>query len=394
MTGRPRRSDCPSCGGSSLAEILHWPDLPVNAALFPATRTESLSIPRGSLRLTVCERCGLVFNADHDESLVEYSPRCIETQACSPRSRAFTDALARDWVERHGLAGGDVVEVGCGPEATFLRALCNLTGGRGIGIDPACDPGTDGNVTLLAQAFGPRHAELAGRALVCRHTLEHVPDVGAFLGLVRAWSEANAGAPVLLELPDAGRIFRETAFWDVYYEHCSYFTGESLATSLGSAGLRPGEVTLAFDGQYLVGDARPGSDPNGSEGEARETVAAAKKFGRAATRRIDRARDTLRRLASHGPVAVWQAGGKALAVLTLTEISGEVAAVVDGNPAKRGLYLPGTDRKILGPSDVAAVRPAHVVVMNAVYVDEVARTVAEAGVEASVVSFESLLEGS
>jgi len=40
------------------------------------------------------------------------------------------------------------------------------------------------------------------------------------------------------------------------------------------------------------------------------------------------------------------------------------------------------------------VRPAHVVVMNAVYVDEVARTVAEAGVEASVVSFESLLEGS
>jgi len=365
MTGRPRRSDCPSCGGSSLAEILHWPDLPVNAALFPATRTESLSIPRGSLRLTVCERCGLVFNADHDESLVEYSPRCIETQACSPRSRAFTDALARDWVERHGLAGGDVVEVGCGPEATFLRALCDLTGGRGIGIDPACDPGTDGNVTLLAQAFGPRHAELAGRALVCRHTLEQ-----------------------------DGRIFRETAFWDVYYEHCSYFTGESLATSLGSAGLRPGEVTLAFDGQYLVGDARPGSDPNGSEGEARETVAAAKKFGRAATRRIDRARDTLRRLASHGPVAVWQAGGKALAVLTLTEISGEVAAVVDGNPAKRGLYLPGTDRKILGPSDVAAVRPAHVVVMNAVYVDEVARTVAEAGVEASVVSFESLLEGS
>ena len=243
MTGRAGRSDCPSCGCSSLAEILQWPDLPVNAALFPATRTESLSIPRGSLRLVVCERCGLVFNADHDGSLVEYSPRCIETQACSPRNRAFTDALAREWVERHGLAGGDVVEVGCGPDATFLRVLCELTGGRGIGIDPACTPGTDGNVTLVAQAFGPQHAELAGRALVCRHTLEHVPDVGAFLGFVRGWSEANAGAPVLLELPDAGRIFRETAFWDVYYEHCSYFTGESLGTSLRLAGLRPGEVT-------------------------------------------------------------------------------------------------------------------------------------------------------
>ena len=392
MTGRAGRSDCPSCGCSSLAEILQWPDLPVNAALFPATRTESLSIPRGSLRLVVCERCGLVFNADHDESLVEYSPRCIETQACSPRNKAFTDALAREWVERHGLAGGDVVEVGCGPDATFLRVLCDLTGGRGIGIDPACTPGTDGSVTLVAQAFGPHHAELAGRALVCRHTLEHVPDVGAFLGFVRGWSEANAGAPVLLELPDAGRIVRETAFWDVYYEHCSYFTGESLGTSLRLAGLRPGEVRLAFDGQYLVGDARPGGDRNSSEEQPPKTVASAKEFGRAATRRIDRARDALRGLASHGRVVVWQAGGKALAVLTLTGIGGEVTAVVDGNPAKRGLYLPGTDREILGPSDMAAVRPAHVVVMNAVYVDEVVRTVAESGVEASVVSFESLLD--
>ena len=70
------RRDCPSCGGSSLAEILHWPSLPVNAALFPATRAESLSISRGSLRLTVCERCGLVFNADHDGTLVEY-PRAV-----------------------------------------------------------------------------------------------------------------------------------------------------------------------------------------------------------------------------------------------------------------------------------------------------------------------------
>jgi hypothetical protein len=153
-------------------------------------------------------------------------------------------------------------------------------------------------------------------------------------------------------------------------------------------------VTLAFDGQYLVGDARPGSDANSSDEKARETVAAAKEFGRAATRRIDRARDALRRLASDGRVVVWQAGGKALAVLTLTGIGDEVTAVIDGNPRKRGLYLPGTDRKILGPSDVAAVRPAHVVVMNAVYVDEVGRTLAESGVEASVVSFESLLEGS
>ena len=29
---------------------------------------------------------------------------------------------------------------------------------------------------------------------------------------------------VLFELPDVERVLREVAFWDVYYEHCSYFT--------------------------------------------------------------------------------------------------------------------------------------------------------------------------
>ena len=97
-----------------------------------------------------------------------------------------------------------------------------------------------------------------------------------------------------------------------------------------------------------MGDARPGGDRD-TRGATPQAVATAKEFGRAATRRIDRARDALRRLASHGRVVVWQAGGKALAVLTLTGIGDEITAVVDGNPAKRGLYLPGTDRRSSAP---------------------------------------------
>ena len=31
------------------------------------------------------------------------------------------------------------------------------------------------------------------------------------------------------ELPDSRRVFDEVAFWDIYYEHCSYFTPGSLA---------------------------------------------------------------------------------------------------------------------------------------------------------------------
>ena len=281
----------------------------MNAALFPATAEESLSIPRASFRLVACETCGLVFNADHDDELVEYSPRCVETQACSPTSRAFTDALAREWVDRHELRGREIVEVGCGPDATFLRTMCALTGARGIGIDPACTPSSDAVVTLLAERLDPAHATLPGSALVCRHTLEHVADVAAFVGLLRGWAVRHPHAPVLIEVPDAQRVFRDGAFWDVYYEHCSYFTRTSLEDILGRGGLHVERMRSAFDGQYLLVDAVPAA-PRRHDRRARETVAAARAFGGLATERIARSHDALGALAGDGPVLLWQAGGK------------------------------------------------------------------------------------
>lgn len=381
---------CPSCGGTSLGEIVHWPSVPVNAALFPATEAESLAIPRASLRLVACETCGLVFNADHDGALVEYSPRCVETQACSPTSLEFTDALARDWVARHALRGRDVVEIGCGPEASFLRTMCKLTGGSGIGVDPACRPGSDGVVTLIAERLAPVHAALPGAALICRHTLEHVADVRVFVGLLRRWAAGHPGAPVLIEVPDAERILREGSFWDIYYEHCSYFTAASLDEVLRRAGLGVVRARYGFGGQYLLAEALP-VEPQETASRAAPTVAAARAFGELAAMRIDAAHEGLTRLRADGSVVLWQAGGKALAVLTLADVDDAVAGVVDANPAKRGLYLPGTSHEILGPEDVPALAPHHVVVMNPIYVEEVRRSLGDVGLWPAVVAFEDLL---
>jgi hypothetical protein len=268
--------------------------------------------------------------------------------------------------------------------------MCALTGGRGIGLDPACTPGSDHVVTLLAERLDATHAELPGGALICRHTLEHVADIASFLSLVRGWSSGHREAPILFEVPDAGRIFREGAFWDVYYEHCSYFTALGLERALDRAGLASKRVWSAYDGQYLVAEAGWAPRPSRARAHAAETVAAAVSFGGSVTERVAHTGAALRRLARQGPLLLWQAGGKALAVLTLSGVDNVVTGVVDANPAKRGLYLPGTGRAILGPADVPALAPRHVVVMNAVYVEEVRRSLADAGVMTDVCSLESL----
>jgi hypothetical protein len=373
-----------------LAEVLHWPSIPVNAALFPATRSDSLAIPRRSFRLAVCETCGLLFNADHDARAAEYSARCIETQAHSPHHRAFAEALARDWVERHALRDARVVEVGCGHDADFLQTLLAEGVAHGICIDPACSRTDTDRLTVMPERFSARHAGLPGRALVCRHTLEHVPGTRAFLGDVRLWASENDGAVTLFEVPDAGRIMAQGAFWDVYYEHCSYFTDTTLATAFRTAGLEPTRVERVYGDQYLVLEAVTGEHVAPDPSAAAPVVRAALDFGRAAETRIRQAARSLERLHDEGPVVLWQAGGKALSLLTLTGAETLVPGVVDANPAKRGRLLPGTEVEILAPEDLVEILPRHVVVMNEVYLDEIAATLAELGVDSSLCAIDAL----
>ena len=245
---------------------------------------------------------------------------------------------------------------------------------------------------MYRERFTEAHAGLPGRALVCRHTLEHVPDVNGFLRAVRTWSAANGEAVVLFEVPDAGRILAECAFWDVYYEHSTYFTAATLATAFRAVGLEPSRVDSVYDGQYLLLEARPGTVVDPDPATAAPVVQAARTFATATAERVEWAAQSLRALRGDGDLVLWQAGGKALSLLTLTGTTGLVAGVVDVNPEKRGRFLPGTGVEILAPIDLRHVRPRHVVVMNAVYLDEIRETLAGLEVEATVRPVEALFE--
>ena len=292
-----------------------------------------------------------------------------------------------------GSRGGDVVEVGCGPEATFLRTICQLTGGHGIGVDPSCTAGTDEVVTLIADRFLSQARDASGScARLPPHTGAHrkrrgVSPAPRCLGRPACRSpSADRGPRRGAHLPRGrvlGRLLRALL----------YFTEASLEAALRRAGLRAERLRSGFDGQYLLVDAKPGG-------------AAAQHDARAIRSTFE---------AAHAPSAAWQPSGslgrttpswpspdrgrccsgkraaRPSPCSTPPNVGDAVVGIVDGNPAKRGLYLPGTSRSILGPQDVAALEPRHVVVMNAIYVDEVARTLSEAGVAADVCAFESLL---
>ncbi|NBU45713.1 MAG: hypothetical protein EBS37_16855 [Betaproteobacteria bacterium] len=70
-------------------------------------------------------------------------------------------------------------------------------------------------------------------------------------------------------------------------------------------------------------------------------------------------------------VVVWGAGHQALAVMSMADLGGRVAHVVDSANFKQGKYTPGTQLLIKAPQSLAEDRPRAVLIMAAAYSDEV-----------------------
>ncbi|WP_053208010.1 class I SAM-dependent methyltransferase [Jiangella muralis] len=387
-------SSCPACSGPDLRTFYTVERVPAASCLMLDDEAAARAFPAGELRLAVCETCGFVTNTAFDPALTRYEDDYEESQGCSPRFRDYAAELADGWVRRYGLTGKTVVELGCG-KGDFLATLIASGVGDGIGVDPAVrpervDPALRPRTTWIRGLFPDALEHIDADAVVCRHTLEHIAPVGAWLRAVRDAIGPRTDTVVLFELPDVLRVLREGAFWDVYYEHCSYFSAGSLAALFRRSGFEPLDVRRTYDDQYLVIEARPvpgGLPPAGAIGDDRDDVlAAAGTF----VSRMEEARahwrGRVRKVAADGgSVLVWGASSKAVGFLaTLGDDARHVAAAVDINPHKQNRHLAGSGHRVVAPDAVPDLGPDLVIVMNPTYAAEIGRDLDARGVHTAL----------
>jgi SAM-dependent methyltransferase len=379
---------CPACGGHDLRHFHKEEGVPSHSCLLLASREAAARFPRGAIDLALCRSCGFITNTAFDPSLNQYSPLYEETQAFSPRFQEFATDLAASWVEKYDLFGRVVLEIGCG-KGEFLAAMCEEGAGQGIGIDPGVRPeriesSAADRLTWIQDLYSERYTFLAADAIVCRHTLEHIAPVADLLRTIRSSIGNRLDTVVLFELPDVMRVLREVAFWDVYYEHCSYFTAGSLARLFRATGFEVLDVRLAYDDQYLLVEAKP-SHPSGSigaplplENDLAELDQAVEHFEQGYRQTVERWRDELDALrASGGRSVIWGAGSKGVAFLSAMGSNQSIEYAVDINPYKHGKYMAGTGQEIVAPAFLQDYDPELVVVMNPVYVEEIAGSLRE-----------------
>ena len=377
--------DCPACGADTLRSFYAVRGIPVQSNLLVDNADEAENFPAGDVVLAQCDTCAFITNTAFDESRLMMSTAYEASQACSPTFGGFAKKLAAEWIDRFNLRGKTLIEIGCG-QGEFLEMICEMANARGIGFDPVVrrEKGK-GDVLFVAAPFEDFAGRVQGDFVYCRHTLEHIADPLKFLRLLRPAADRM---PVVFEVPDTLRVLTEGAFWDIYYEHNSYFTTASLVRAFQRAEFEVVGTQLLFDNQYLVLEAT--AEPHGGQKRDMPTLTelrSASTYIRIATARMNQwvkfAGEAKRQ--NHKCV-VWGSGSKAVGFLTTLGIDGAFACVVDINPAKQGSYLPGTRLKIEPPSVLTTLRPDAIVVMNPIYRDEIQRDLAAMGLTPNVAS--------
>jgi hypothetical protein len=393
VSGHPHpsmKSRCPGCHDGVFSEPWAIPAQPVVLNYRCRSAEAAAKIPLCDLHLVECSRCGLIFNASFDESLIPYDANYDNIQSFSEAFQRHLESCARHLAENYPgpAAGGVVVEPGCGKGA-YLKLVCRITGWQGVGYDTTCeiDGESEHNTLFIRRRATAQDIRGNVHAIVCRHVIEHVSDVGAFLRLLHDMARKGGAEVIYLETPAWEWSVENGAFWDVFHEHCNYFTSETLRHLAEQAGFRVLEHFTTFGGQYqsLYLGIDPASSMPGWELPRRTSLQG---FAQQTIKAKEQLRHTLIDAgAGSQAYAIWGAGAKGVTLANnLHHDRIPPTVIIDCNPGKSGSFVPGVGVPVHLPSTEVLRDVPLILVPNPNYLPEIKATLSSMGLNPTLVT--------
>ncbi|QDT35903.1 class I SAM-dependent methyltransferase [Stratiformator vulcanicus] len=387
---------CPACGAFGVTDFFEVHDVPVHVGLFYGSAREATQAPSGDIALSYCQSCGFIHNRLFDPSLINFSPGYEVGLQYSETFQKFIEGVANRLIARFGLKRSRILEIGCG-NGFFLKLLCNLCEGHGIGVDPAVPTVGDeragrGTVHFIRDYFDADHAKLEADLICCLSVFEDIPNPGEFLRILR--SEIKQRKPaVYFEVFNAVEAIERRETWSVHYEQCNYYSERTLRNLFLRNHFDVLQSGTCYEGgQYVFVEAVPAemssvnatAVPLKTDGEQNSKLPESiRQFDSAHQDCLEFWNRKLTRLKNDGKkVVLWGSGGKGIMFLNSVEAASVIQYVVEINPNKHGKFIAGTGQQIVPPEFLAEYRPDVIVITNALYEPEMKKQARDLGVDA------------
>jgi hypothetical protein len=381
---------CTVCNSEEINQIIKIKAIPVHCNLMWESKEEAISAPKGDLDLVYCGNCNHVFNRSFEPALMEYTQSYENSLHFSPKFQEYADFLAKHLVEEYKLNNKTIIDIGCG-KGDFLKQICSISNSRGYGFDPSYEP-TDGddenkNINFVFDFYSDKYENYKADLITCRHVLEHIQYPTGFIANIRKSIGQNNSA-VFFEVPNVNYTIEDFGIWDLIYEHCSYFSSDSLTYLFANQGFEVKRIDKYFNDQFLGIEILPittNSIFNVDELNKRKFSNLAEQFSEKFKVKLNDWSSKIKSLKSEGKkIVVWGGGSKGVTFMNMLNNENPIEYVVDINPRKEGMFAAGTGQKYVMPEFLKDYKPNAVIIMNAIYKDEIKVTLSQYGINAEI----------
>lgn len=395
--GKIARRNCPVCCSSRTTVFFKVESAPVFCNVLWDSREEAISAPRAPIDLAYCDKCGLIYNVSFDPKLTEYCTTYENSLHFSPHFQEYARDTASQLIQKYQLHGKDIIEIGCG-RGDFLEMLKKLGDNRVIGFDPSYNSegesydSTRPAVKIIPEVYSEVYDDYPADFICCRHVLEHIDNPLEFLTKVRKAINGRHRCVVYFEVPNVLYTIGDMGVWDIIYEHCCYFTSQSLTKLFVRADFKPTEVAEHYGGQFLSIEARPSRTNTSSISKYKPVLqnitSMIRNFSNAYQEKLDLWQRRLSRLRKEKKrVVLWGAGSKGITFLNALNISHNwIEYIVDLNSRKHGRFVAGTGQEVIAPDSLKDYKPQIVIIMNPIYHTEIKQMIKELDINAELIT--------
>ncbi|CAO5674392.1 MAG: hypothetical protein NEHIOOID_00057 [Holosporales bacterium] len=342
---------CRLCHAHQLDVVIPLGNLPLANALRQTKETPS---PRYSLNVLLCASCGLaqlqetipptdlfshyVYFSSHSQTMQASCKTLIDriTQTLNPQKSFIVEVASNDgYLLKHYLHKGFSV----------------------LGIDPAqniAQKANDNGISTLCDFFNkdcakkihPQKADV----IHANNVLAHVPDLHDFVEGFKTL--LNKGGTLIVEVPYLLDLVKNLEFDTIYHEHVFYFSLKPLIKLFSDHGLCIFDVEkISIHGGSLrlfIGhdDERSQASKINSFLHAEQTLLDLKTY-KIFMDQIHQLKTDLHHLLNallekNAKISAYGASAKGATLLNFFEIDADkITFVVDKNPIKQGLWMPG-----------------------------------------------------
>lgn len=351
--------NCIVCGKPLTGEpLLRCANMPASAQDIPALE----QLPQDSgvdLNLCQCSGCGLV---QFDCEPVDYYRDVIRAGGYSTTMVELRRSQYSHFIDKCGLAGKKIVEVGCG-QGEFLQVLTEFPV-EAYGIEHKSDlvELARGKGLQVTQGFTETEDTVIPGgpfdAFLSFNFMEHQPYPNTMMQCI--YNNLTEGGYGLITVPSFEYILEHDGFYELLRDHIANYTQDTLRFLIERNGFTMLECKrINRDTWEMIVQKKQRTDVSGL---ARNFDLLTKQMNAYVDERVNAGKK----------VAVWGASHQGFTAVSTTGVGDKIAYIIDSAPFKQGKYAPASHTKIVSPDHWFREQADCILIIAPGYTDEIA----------------------